>query len=108
QDDLMNGGIVYRQYSAYALNRIAGQRAVCGNYNSPCNIGEYMRDLPEQNAFEIHGAGGQPLQWARVEVFRPRPYPSVYGKMYLAEPDLVLFTNAQGQASLGGDPFGDL
>lgn len=108
QDDLMNGGTVYRQYSAYALNRIAGRRALCGNYNSPCNIGEYMRDLPAQNFFEIRGAGDQPLQWARVDVFRPRPYPSVYGKMYVAEPDLALFTDAQGRVSLGSDPFGDL
>jgi len=107
-DDLMNGGLVYRQYSAYAWNRIAGRRPVCGNYNPPCNIGEYLRDLPHGNILEIHREDGQPLYGAKVELHRPRSYPSVYGKLFLKDPDAVYITDALGHVSLGASPFGDL
>ena len=130
-DDVMNGGRVYEAYSAFAWNRIAGRRPICGNYNSPCNIGEYMRDVPGENILEILGQplplpqtsefsknsevsptgtmpAGLPLQGARVEVYRPRAYPSIYAKLFLKEPDAVYFTDAQGRIDLGASPFGEL
>jgi hypothetical protein len=107
-NDLMSGGQVYEQYSAYAWNRIAGRRPVCGNYNSPCNIGEYLRDIPEHNILEIHGENGQPLHLAKVELHQPHAYPAIYGKVFLKDPDAVYFTDAQGHVDLGESPFGDL
>jgi hypothetical protein len=108
QDDVMNGGRVYEAYSAYAWNRIAGKRPVCGNYNAPCNIGEYLRDLPQHNILEIHGQNGQPLKGAMLQLHQPHFYPSVYGKLFPREPDAVYFTDALGQVDLGASPFGDL
>jgi hypothetical protein len=107
-DDLMSGGTVYDQYSAYAWNRILGQRPVCGNYNSPCNIGEYLRDLPQANFLQILGQDDSPLSWARVEVHLPKSYPVIYGKLYVKEPDSVAYTDSQGRIALGSAPFGDL
>lgn len=107
-NDVMSGGVVYEQYSAYAWNRIAGRRPVCGNYNSPCNIGEYLRDLPQHNILEIRGSNEQPLYWAKVELHQPKTYPVIYGKLFIQEPDAVYFTDNQGHVDLGGTPFGDL
>jgi hypothetical protein len=107
-NDLMSGGLVYEQYSAYAWNRIAGRRPLCGNYNAPCNIGEYLRDLPMHNILEISGENGQPLYWAKVELHKPRAYPVIYGKLFLKDPDVVYFTDSQGHVDLGESPFGDL
>ncbi len=106
-DDVMNGGVVYREHSAYAWNRIAGRRPVCGNYNAPCNLGEYLGDLPTAHRVEIRTFGGEPVPGVRVELFRARPFPSIYGKVFFAQPDWVAYSDARGQASLGRFPFGD-
>jgi hypothetical protein len=107
QDDVMNGGLVYREHSAYAWNRIAGQRPVCGNYNAPCNLGEYLGDLPAANWIEIRTSGGEPVPGVRVELFRAKPFPTIYGKVYVRQPDLIAYSDAAGQANLGSFPFGD-
>jgi hypothetical protein len=106
-DDLMSSiGPVYRQHSAYAWNRIAGKRPVCGNYNSPCNIGEYLNDLPEHNIFEILGANGRPLFEAVVEVYRGKPFPGLYyGRAFFNLPDAGYVTDFFGQVDLGASPF---
>ena len=107
-DDLMGGGLSYEQHSAYAWNRIAGQRPVCGNYNAPCNIGEYLNDLPDHHVLEIHDKHGGPLPGVRVEVYQARAiYPIWYGKVYTGTPDTVYDTDPQGRADLGAFPFGD-
>jgi hypothetical protein len=107
-EDMMGGGDWkgYKQYSAFALNRIAGRRPVCGNYNAPCNIGEYLNDLPSQNLVELRGDGGQPLPWVRVEVYQGKAFPIWYGRVFMNTPDAVFTTNAQGQSDLGAFPFG--
>jgi len=107
QDDVMNGGLVYREHSAYAWNRIAGRRPICGNYNAPCNLGEYLGDLPAANRIEIRTSGGQPVAGVRVELFRARPFPSIYGKVFLRQPDRIVYSDDSGQANLGSFPFGD-
>jgi hypothetical protein len=105
-DDLMSGGLRYEQHSAYALNRIAGQRPICGNYNSPCNIGEYLNDIPKNNIIEVRNLSGEPIAWARIEVYQASPFPIWYGKYFDNSPDIVRFTNTDGRADLGSFPFG--
>jgi hypothetical protein len=105
-DDLMSGGLRYEQHSAYAWNRIAGRRPVCGNYNAPCNIGEYLNDIPDSNSLEIRNLGGEPIAGARVEVYQASPFPIWYGKFFDKSPDIVRFTDAEGRAGLGPYPFG--
>jgi len=104
-DDLMSGGLIYGEHSAFAWNRILGQRPVCGNYNAPCNIGEYLNDLPLHNVMEIQGADGTPLYGVRVEIYRAKPFPIWYGRVFLNSPDAVSFTNTQGRVDLGTSPF---
>lgn len=104
-DDLMSGGTVFQQHSAFALNRIAGQRPCCGNSLSPTNLGEYLNDLPDENIIQVRTADGGALQGARVEVYRARPFPVWYGKIYAEPPDEVVLTDDQGRAHLGHNPF---
>jgi hypothetical protein len=105
-DDLMSGGLEYGQHSAYAWNRIAGQRPICGNYNAPCNIGEYLNDIPQQNFIELRRENGEPLVGARVAIHNAKPFPVWYGKVFLRTPDMVSFTNTTGRVALGSTPFG--
>lgn len=106
-NDLMSGGLEYSQHSAYAWNRIVGQRPVCGNYNAPCNIGEYLNDIPENNVLEVVDLDGHPIAGARVTVYQPEPFPLWYGRYFDASGDIVAYTDAQGRASIGGFPFGE-
>jgi uncharacterized repeat protein (TIGR01451 family) len=103
--DLMNGGRVYGQHSAYAWNRIAGERPVCGNYNAPCNIGEYINDLPQHMVVELRGKDDQPLAGANVELYRRRETPGLYGKLYEGPPDIVATADSNGQVDFGHDLF---
>lgn len=104
-EDLMNGGHMYVQHSAYAWNRIAGRRPVCGNYNAPCNLGEYANDLPMLNVVELRGEDEQPLAGAQVELYRRREAPGLYGKLFDAPPDMIGVTDGQGQVDFGHDMF---
>ncbi len=105
-DDLMNSGVVYEQYSAYAWNRIAGRRPICGNYNAPCNIGEYANDLPQHIILTIRDDNEQPVPDAAVEVYQAKPGTGWYAKLYLNAPDAAYQTDAQGNVDLGSFPFG--
>jgi len=104
--DIMNGGENYGEYSAYSWNRIAGQRPICGNYNAPCNLGEFLQELPQSNLVEIRDTNGNIIPDALVEIYRAKPYPIWYGKTYEGAPDMILLTNSQGRAGLGPAPFG--
>ena len=68
-------GFVWSPYEAGALNQIAGHRALCGNYNAPCNIGAYLQDLPRQNVLRLKDPAGFPLRGAEVRVYRAGPGP---------------------------------
>lgn len=108
-DDMMGGGdwTGYRTHSAYALNRIAGRRPLCGNYNAPCNIGEYLNDIPAHNVVEIRDKSNQPLRRAKVEVFQAQPFAIWYGKRFLEPANLSVVADYRGRADLGAFPFGD-
>ncbi|MFC1504678.1 CARDB domain-containing protein, partial [Spirochaetota bacterium] len=105
---LMNGDKTYiDRYSAVALNLIAGNRAVCGNYNAPCNIGVFINDLPENNILRIKDKNGSVVKNCAVSVYRAEPpEPFVwYGKVYDNIPDMSLSTDSTGSANLGRNPF---
>jgi len=106
RQDLMNAGSAYGEHSAMAWNRIAGKRPVCGNYNAPCNVGEYLNDIPADNIVELRWPDGKVIPDARIEVYQARPFPIAYGKTYLSSPDFVVVTDEGGRASLGAFPFG--
>jgi hypothetical protein len=98
-------GFVWSPYEAGALNQIAGHRALCGNYNAPCNIGAYLQDLPRQNVLRLKDPAGFPLRGAEVRVYRAGPGPGWYGKTFDNTPDLTLTTDSLGRALLGRNPF---
>jgi hypothetical protein len=103
---LMGGNYTFvDHYSAMALNLIAGQRAVLGNYNAPGNIGIFRNDLPAENIITIHGQDGIPIPDATVSVFQARNASGWYGKRYTNFPDLVFMTDANGKVNVGRCPF---
>ncbi len=104
--DLMNSGMQYGEHSAYAWNRIAGQRARCGNYNAPCNIGEYLNDLPARVVLELRDETGRLLPGVQVAVYRAHPYAIWYGKTYQEPADQLMTADASGRVQLEPEPFG--
>ncbi len=108
----VNGGVMsgpygfqWSPYEAGALNRIGGQRARCGNMNAPCNIGEYLQDLPENNHILFVDPFGHPRVGADVRVYRATSGPGWYGKTFDNTPDLFFTTDANGYAHLPRNPF---
>lgn len=94
-------------YSTAALNRIAGDRPLDGNYNEPANIGAFLNDLPRENQLALSDRDGHPLSGARVQVFQATPGDPTqpYAKLYDATPDLDLRADDQGEVRLGRNPF---
>jgi hypothetical protein len=105
QEDIMSGGTVYGQHSAFAFNRIAGRRPVCGNYNRPCNLGDYQNDIPGQNILVLL-KNGQPAAGAKVEVYKAKEYAHIwYGKEFYGPPDAVYTASSSGEVEIGRFPF---
>lgn len=109
-----NGGVMsgpygfhWSPYEVGALNLIAGQRARCGNYNAPCNIGEYLQNLPANNHLRFVDTAGKPLRAADVRVYRATGAPSWYGKTFDNTPDLLFVADADGYAHMARNPFAD-
>lgn len=92
-------------YEVLALNRIAHKRAVCGNYNAPCNIGEFINDLPQNNILKITDENNNIISNACVEVYRASPANEWYGKDFDDIPDLTFTTNTYGDINVGRNPF---
>ena len=92
-------------YEAAALNRIAGQRATCGNCNAPCNIGEFLQDLPENNHLRIVDKAGQPISGADVTIYNADIGADWYGKTIDNTPDQAYTTDADGAVHLPRNPF---
>ncbi|MBP7936181.1 MAG: hypothetical protein KA354_16185 [Phycisphaerae bacterium] len=109
-----NGGVMsgpygfhWSPYEAGALNLIAGRRARCGNYNAPCNIGEYLQNLPTNNHLRLIDAAGKPLGGADVRVYRAAGGQGWYGKTYDNTPDLLFVADQDGYAHMARNPFAD-
>ena len=97
------------EYSAIAMNRIAGRRAVLGNYNEPRNFAEFLNDMPAQNRVTIRDENGVAIPNADVEIYRATrttPTPLWYGAHFDATPDLTLRTDDRGRVLVGRSPFG--
>ncbi len=97
------------EYSATALNLIAGRRATMGNYNEPRNFGAFLNDMPAQNRVTIRDENGVVVPDADVEFYqatRTSPTPLWYGAHFDATPDLVLRTDDRGRVLVGRSPFG--
>ncbi len=92
-------------YEAGALNRIAGQRAVCGNMNAPCNIGEYLQDLPQNNHMQFVDEYGWPRINADVRIYNAESGPGWYGKTFDDIPDQYFTTDADGYIQMPRNPF---
>ena len=98
------------RYSAIALNRIAGRRAVMGNYNEPRNFAEFLNDLPAQNRLILRDANGVRIANADVRIYQAAatlPTELWYGARYDDVPELTLRTDADGQVLVGRSPFGE-
>jgi hypothetical protein len=100
-------GSFWSPYEAAALNRIAGRRAKCGNQNAPCNIGEFLSDLPAHNVFRFIDAEGAPLAGAQVNLYRAGPGEgkTAYDKIIDTTPDAQFVTDPQGSIDVGRNPF---
>ena len=95
------------RYSVAALNRIAGRRAVLGNYNAPENIGVFINDLPASNQIQLLDGHGQPLSGATVIVYRATGVSEWYGKQFDDLPDLTFTADSRGRVNVGRNPFAD-
>lgn len=104
---MMSGGYDqgWSEYDAGALSRIARRRAVCGNYNAPCNIGEYINELPARNHFRFTDENGYPRRGAVVRVYQAVSGPGWYGKTIDNTPDLEFTTDGSGYAEFPRNPF---
>ncbi len=100
-----HGGV--SEHSAWALERIAGERPVCGNQNAPCNLGEYLQLLPDDSFLRFVDIDGDPIGGAEVWLFQAQPSPGWYAERYLNQPTLLLTTNLDGLVNVGRNPFGD-
>jgi len=100
-------GFVWGPYEAAMLERIASNRARCGNCNAPCNIGEYLQELPENNYFQFTDANNWPRKSVNVRVYRAAYRSGVwYGKTYDGTYDAEFNSDpATGWVNLGQNPF---
>ncbi|MCP4251312.1 MAG: hypothetical protein GY778_30115 [bacterium] len=98
-------GFQWSPYETAALNLIAGQRALCGNYNAPCNIGVYLQDLPANNHVRFADGFDRPRANASVRIYRAGTGPGWYGKTFDNTPDAEYTTDAQGYIDLPRNPF---
>jgi hypothetical protein len=106
---LMHGPWTYvdvDRYSAMALNRITGNRAVSGNYNSPGNLGVFLQDLPVQNTVQLTDGHGSPLAGATAHLYRAVPTGLTnYGKRFDDVIDATFTADANGNIEVDRNPF---
>jgi hypothetical protein len=102
-----NRELIYGEMDVFAFNDIAGKRALCGNYNAPCNIGSFLTNLPHDNRIKILDLNHQPIASAQISVYQSVPIASnvVYDKLIDNTPDITCSTDATGTCSIGSDPF---
>ncbi|HSP35437.1 MAG TPA: CARDB domain-containing protein [Thermoanaerobaculia bacterium] len=105
---LMNDDFTFiDDYSAAALNRRAGMRALEGNYNDPDDVGVFLNDLPAENRLTIRDGFDNLMTDADVWIYQSVGDQNVwYATHYDDTPDLMLRTDANGQVRVGRCPFG--
>jgi len=110
---LMNSDYTWiDEYSAAALNLIAGARAVDGTANEPDNYAIFLNDLPAQNRVTLRDAAGKPIANAEVDLFQGRrvdddlTVPDSYlTRAYVNSPDLHFTSDSEGRILVGRNPF---
>jgi hypothetical protein len=93
------------RYSVMALNRIAHQRAILGNYNAPGNIGVFINDLPASNQVQLLDGWGNTIGNAGVTIYRATGSPEWYGKRFQDSPALTFTADSVGRVNVGRNPF---
>jgi hypothetical protein len=94
----------YSPYSALVLNRLGNRPALCGNFNPPCNIGDWYLDMPPKNLLRVLTASGKkPDGPVTVRVF----YDSGvgYGTHQFTATDSTTWRNVGDDFLLPPDPF---
>lgn len=96
----------YSAYSAMVLNRIGGRRAVCGNENPPCNLGDWFLDLPPVNEIRLLGPSDRQLDdTTKVQTFFDSG--STYTGHRFTQSDSNSYPVTHGMIRLSPDPFRD-
>ncbi|HVS33522.1 MAG TPA: hypothetical protein VMS98_18955 [Thermoanaerobaculia bacterium] len=97
------------RYSAIAMNRMAGRRALSGNYNEPWDLGFFLNDLPSRNRVRLVRPDGSAIANRAVRIYRVtgEKIDAPYGMVFDATPDLELTTDAEGVIEVGRNPFAE-
>lgn len=99
------------RYSAVVMNRMAGRRAVLGNYNEPWDLGWFLNDLPESTRVRFVRTDGTPITGSEVRIYRATPAASgtdfPYPMLFDGIPDFVFTTDSEGAILLPRNPFTD-
>lgn len=94
------------EYSAAALNLIAGHRATKGNYNAPGNIGVFLNDLPDQNRLIFKSKSGALLKNASIKIYKATLLGNGwYNKYFDNTPDGNYTTDDNGAIIIERCPF---
>ncbi len=92
----------YSAYTAIVLNRLGDRRAKCGNYNAPCNIGDWYLDLPPRNLLRIAAAARRNLA---VRAFFDTS--NTYDVHAFSQTESVPLKRVGSDFELPADPFDD-
>lgn len=100
-------------YSAAAMNRMTGSRAVAGNYNEPWNIGWFLNDLPAHNRVRFLRSDGTAIANRRVRIYQSTGEKidtakmHAYAMIFRKTPDIELTTDGDGAIVLDRKLFGN-
>jgi hypothetical protein len=101
------------RFTAAAMNRMAGRRAVRGNYNEPWDLGWFLMDLPAQNRVRLLRPDGTPIANRKVILHRATGETvdwragHAYGMVFDKNGATTLTTDSQGRIEVGRNPFSD-
>lgn len=94
----------YSEYSAMVLNRLGLRRAVCGNSNPPCNLGDWLDDIPPVNRIRIVDSNGDAIpDGSEVKTFFDLS--DGYTSHSFRQDAVRSFRVSGGTIQLGPDPF---
>ncbi|MGI8967904.1 MAG: hypothetical protein ACR2GA_02215 [Chloroflexota bacterium] len=106
EDDLMSCTCtpLYSPYDALLWNRIQGRRPTCGNFNPPCNLGDWFLDLPRRNGILLLDRQGQPLpDSTRVRMYYDGATDYIDHRFTTGNSQVLPIF--RGKVWLGSDPF---
>jgi len=95
----------FDEYCAVLYNLKAGQRALCGNMNSPCDINARINDLPAQNYLKLNDQYGNELINAKVSVYQVSYDASIDKWVFEDAPAFSVSANNDAVVNIGRCPF---